>query len=194
VRTIEDLLAEIKRCTICTKHLPFHPSPVLRVSKKASLLIIGHAPGRRAHINQLSWDDNSGDRLREWLGIEKSVFYDIDKVAMTSMGFCYPGTYREGGDKPPRPECAPQWHSKLHDLMPNIKMTLLIGAYAQKYYLRAKMKSSLTETVKSWKEYMPQFLPLPHPSWRNIGWIKKNPWFVAELLPELKKVIKNINL
>lgn len=192
MKSLEDILNEIKKCNLCVGKLPFEPNPVLKVSEKASLRIIGQAPGLRAHLNKLSWSDNSGDRLRSWLGLDKSIFYDQDKVAITSMGFCYPGTYPKGGDKPPRSECAKEWHSLLNPLLPNIKLTLLIGAYAQKYYLGNKIKPTLTETVRAWQDYMPNYIPLPHPSWRNIAWLKKNQWFEEELLPELKSMVKEL--
>ncbi len=185
------LLKEIESCTVCSSFFLHEPRPVVRASADAKLLIIGQAPGRKVHDSGIPWDDASGRNLRNWLGISDGVFYDEHKVALVPMGFCYPGTGK-GGDLPPRPECAPLWHEKLLHQCQSIKLTLLIGQYAQKYYLSGLMKNNLTETVKSFKEYMPKYLPLPHPSPRNRLWMKKNAWFEDSLLPEMKEIISKI--
>ena len=185
------LLKEIRQCTECEAHLPLGPRPVLAAHRDARILIIGQAPGKRVHQSGIPWDDPSGDRLREWTGIDKRDFYNDKKVALAPMGFCYPGTGKSG-DLPPRKECAPLWHDKLLALMPNVKLTLLLSQYAHAHYLGARKKDSLTETVRSWKEYRPVYIPLPHPSPRNNIWLKKNPWFQKEVLPYLKRKIRSL--
>jgi uracil-DNA glycosylase len=163
-------------------------------SRKARLRVIGQAPGRKVHETGITWNDKSGERLREWLGLTPEIFYDAKKVAITAMAFCYPGKSKSG-DLPPRPECAFLWHGKLTAHLPNIKLTLLIGSYAQKYYLGKRCKKTLTETVKAWQEYIPLgFLPLVHPSPRNLMWLRKNPWFEKELVLELRKKILELGL
>lgn len=179
------LLAEVSACTVCAPYLPNLPKPILRASAKARLLIVGQAPGRRVHETGIPWNDPSGDRLRDWLQIDRATFYDTTRIAIIPTGFCYPGT-GPGGDLPPRPECAPLWHPRLRAALPNIELTLLIGSYAQAYYLGKQAKKSLTETVRSYREYPPEFLPLPHPSPRNQLWLKNNPWFAGEVLPVLR--------
>lgn len=176
---------------VCVKHLPLGPRPVLQANSKARLLIIGQAPGKKVHESGVPWDDTSGKRLRTWLGITPEQFYDEKKVALVPMGFCYPGTGKSG-DLPPREECAPLWHQKILDLMPQVQLRLLLSQYAQKYYLGSKQKSSLTETVREWKSYTPTYLPLPHTSPRNNIWLKKNPWFEIELIPYLRRRIRMI--
>lgn len=170
---------------MCAPYLPNPPRPILRASAKARLLIVGQAPGRRVHETGIPWNDPSGDRLRDWLQIDRATFYDTSRIAIIPTGFCYPGT-GPGGDLPPRPECAPLWHPRLRAALPNIELTLLIGSYAQAYYLGKQAKKSLTETVRSYREYPPEFLPLPHPSPRNQLWLKNNPWFAGEVLPVLR--------
>jgi uracil-DNA glycosylase len=159
---------------------------VLRAAPAARLLIVGQAPGTRVHETGIPWNDRSGQRLRTWLHIGDAVFYDPSQVAIVPMGFCYPGVDSRGGDLPPRPECAPLWHPRLRAGLPDIALTLLVGLYAQRHYLGKACKESLTATVRSWRDYGPAVLPLPHPSWRNTAWLKKNPWFEAELLPDLR--------
>jgi uracil-DNA glycosylase len=183
---IEKLLAEVRACRVCAAELPLGPRPVLRASADARLLIIGQAPGTRVHASGIPWDDRSGERLRDWLATPPEVFYDPGRIAIVPMGFCYPGVDARGGDRPPRPECAPLWHSRLLAALPRVELTLLVGAYAQAYHLGKRRKASLTETVRAWRDYAPDYLPLPHPSWRNTAWLKRNPWFEAELLPELR--------
>ena len=183
------LLKEIRNCHLC-KNLPLGPKPVLQVSSpKVTLLITGQAPGTKAHETGITFNDPSGDRLREWLGIDRKLFYDDTLIAIIPMGFCYPGRDAKRGDLPPRKECAPQWRDKLLKLLPNVQLTLLVGSYAQNYVLG---KGKLSDRVKNFKEYLPQFLPLPHPSWRTRIWAKKNPFFDSEVLPELKERIHKI--
>ncbi|MEQ9468106.1 MAG: uracil-DNA glycosylase family protein [Ekhidna sp.] len=179
------LLEEIGSCTVCSSFFLHEPRPVVQASKSSKLLIIGQAPGRKVHESGIPWDDASGRNLRKWLGISDEVFYDEGKVALIPMGFCYPGSGKSG-DLPPRPECAPLWHEKLMGHFNSLKLILLVGQYAQKYYLGDTARATLTETVKAYEEYLPRYLPLPHPSPRNQLWIKKNPWFELELLPHLK--------
>jgi uracil-DNA glycosylase len=187
---LESLLKELRACTLCAAHLPLGPRPVLRARKSARLLVVGQAPGTRVHETGLPFNDRSGDRLRLWMNVSRDSFYDERRVAIVPMGFCYPGRDAAGGDLPPRPECAPLWHPKLRPMLPNIELTLLIGAYAQKYYLGTARKRSVAETVRAWRDYLPEFLPLPHPSWRNTGWLRRNPWFERELVPELRRRVE----
>lgn len=176
-------LAEVRACTLCAAHL--EPRPVLRAAATARLLIVGQAPGRRVHETGIPWNDPSGDRLRDWLGLDRPAFYDESRIAIIPTGLCYPGTAK-GGDLPPRPECAPRWHPPLRARLPDIRLTLLIGQYAQAYYLGVRRQASLTATVAAWRDYLPEFMVLPHPSPRNQLWLKRNPWFAADLLPELR--------
>jgi uracil-DNA glycosylase len=159
------------------------------MAASARLLIVGEAPGTRVHETGIPWNDRSGDRLRQWLALEREAFYDETRIAIMPMGFCYPGIDENGGDRPPRPECAPAWHGRLRALLPRIELTLLVGQYAQAYYLGKRRKEGMTETVRAWRDYGPAFLPLPHPSWRNTAWLRKNPWFDRELVPDLRKRI-----
>jgi len=183
------LLADIRACRICESDLPLGPRPIIRAGEAAKLLIIGQAPGTRVHESGVPWDDASGERLRGWLDMPSDIFNDENHVAIMPMGFCYPGRVEKGGDKPPRPECAPQWHAKVLADLTQVKLTLLVGSYAQKHYLGKAMKKTMTETVRAFRDYLPAYLPTPHPSWRAQGWEKKNPWFEAEVLPELRKRI-----
>jgi len=150
-------------------------------------MIVGQAPGTKVHETGIPWNDASGKRLREWLGLDDATFYDESRIAIVPMGFCYPGANPKGGDMPPRPECAPRWHPPLRDALPNVELTLLVGQYAQGWYLRTKRKNTMTETVRAWRDYAPDFLPTPHPSWRTTHWQKKNPWFDADVIPELRR-------
>ena len=184
---LENLLGEIRRCTLCEKHLADGVRPVLTAHPQARLMIIGQAPGRRVHETGIPWNDPSGNRLREWLGMDSEAFYNEKNIAIVPTGFCFPGTGKSG-DLPPRPECAPLWHPQLLPLLPNIKLTLLIGQYAQKYYLGKRAKKTLTETVQCWEEYLEDgYLPLPHPSPRNQLWLKKNPWFERDVVPVMRR-------
>lgn len=182
------LLKEIRQCTACEPHLSHGANPVIQAHPNARLLIIGQAPGIKVHESSIPWNDASGERLREWLGIDSNTFYDEQKVAIVPMGFCYPGKGKSG-DLPPRPECAELWHQKVLQSLPNIQMTLLIGQYAQNYYLKERTTKTLTETVKNWQTWAPEFLPLPHPSPRNNIWLKKNPWFENDVIPYIRQHI-----
>jgi uracil-DNA glycosylase len=181
------LLAELRACTRCAAHLPLGARPVVRGLPAARLLVTSQAPGTKVHETGLSFNDRSGDRLRDWLGIDRDTFYDERRLAILPMGMCYPGRYAKGGDLPPRPECAPLWHARLLAAWPKVELTLLVGSYAIDYYLKGRKRQSMTETVRAWRDYLPEFLPLPHPSWRTTAWEKKNPWFAAEVLPELRR-------
>jgi uracil-DNA glycosylase len=189
-QAIAALKAEISACTVCSEQLQAGPRPIVQFSATARLVIIGQAPGTKVHESGIPWDDASGDRLREWTGLSKAEFYDASKVALVPMGFCYPGT-RASGDLPPRPECAPLWHERVLDVLPPDRLTLLVGSYAQARYLPATKKLSLTERVRSFALFGPQFLPLPHPSWRSTGWMARNPWFESEVLPALQSSARN---
>lgn len=187
--SLEKLLGEIRSCDICRDHLALGPRPVLSASKNASVAIIGQAPGTKVHASGIPWDDQSGKVLRKWLDVDEDTFYDPDQFAIIPMGFCYPGKGRSG-DLPPRPECAPEWHESLFNELKHIKLVLLIGQYAQRYYLGKEAKPTLTETVKSFDQFGSLYLPLPHPSPRNRFWFTKNPWFEAEVIPYLRNIIK----
>jgi uracil-DNA glycosylase len=186
------LLKDIRACRICAEHLPHEPRPVLRAKTTARLCIAGQAPGTRVHASGMPFTDPSGDRLRDWLGIDKAAFYDETRVAIVPMGFCFPGLDAKGGDRPPRKECAPAWRNKVFGNLKRVELTLLVGSYAQVWHLKGRTKPTLTETVKAWREYGPAMIPLPHPSWRNNAWIKRNPWFEAELLPHLRRRVSRI--
>ena len=189
------LLDRIRACTHCAVHLPLGPRPVLRAAPTARLLIIGQAPGTRVHETGIPWNDRSGERLRDWLQMPPSLFYDETQVAIVPMGFCYPGVNARGGDLPPRPECAPLWHEAVLGELPDIRLTLLIGQYAQARYLGNWRGKTLTETVNRHAEYSREgLLPLPHPSWRTTGWEKRNPWFGADVLPRLRAAVAALDL
>ena len=185
------LVDEIKACTICEKSLPHGVNPIFSVSAKSKVVIIGQAPGSIVHKTGIPWDDKSGVRLREWLGVNEQQFYNADNFAIVPMGFCYPGKGKSG-DLPPRPECAPAWHNRLFSLMGKPSLTLLIGSYAQAYYLGENAMSTLTQTVQNFESYLPEIVVLPHPSPRNNIWLKKNPWFEAELLPVLQERVSTL--
>ena len=185
---LTSLLTEIRACQVCAAHLPHPPNPVLRAHVNARLLLVGQAPGRRVNETGIPWNDPSGDNLREWLQMTREEFYDERNIAIVPAGFCYPGTGKSG-DLPPRPECAPLWHPPLLKALPKIELTLLIGSYAQAYYLKERIKPTLTETVMNYAEYLPSFLPLPHPSPRNRLWLRRNPWFAEEVLPLLRACV-----
>lgn len=188
--SIKSLLKDIRACNYC-EDLPLGPRPVVRFAKSSKLLIVGQAPGTAVHASGIPWDDPSGDRLRQWMGVDKEAFYDESSIAIVPMGFCYPGKGKSG-DLPPRPECAELWHKKILSQLENIELTLLIGQYAQKYFLGDRSKRTLTETVKHWHEYAPKFLPLPHPSPRNNIWLKKNGWFEKEVVPHLSTICSRL--
>lgn len=180
-----ELIEEIRACTLCAPHLAAGPRPIVQFSATARIVIIGQAPGNRVHQSGIPWDDASGERLREWTGLTPDLFYNPAITALMPMGFCYPGT-GASGDLPPRPECAPLWHQRVLAALPRERLTLLVGSYAQDRYLTENKRMSLTERVRAFSTLDPLFLPLPHPSWRSTGWMRKNPWFEAELLPELR--------
>lgn len=184
---LQTLVEEARACRRCHERLPLGARPVLQASATARLLIVGQAPGTRVHESGLPFNDASGDRLREWLGIQRPLFYDQTLVAIVPMGLCYPGRDKNGGDRPPVKECATLWHPPLRALLPALELTLLVGSYAQAYYLGKSREKTLTETVRNWQNYGPDFMPLPHPSWRNSAWLKRHPWFAQELLPELRQ-------
>ena len=183
-RSLDRLLVDVRACEVCAQHLPSGPRPIVQVGPTAPIVIIGQAPGRRVHETGIPWDDPSGDRLRTWLGIEHGAFYDPASVAIVPMGFCFPGS-ASSGDKPPRPECAPLWHDELLGHLPENRLEVIIGIYAQKRYITERGKN-LTETVANYEQYLPRQIVLPHPSPRNQGWFKKNPWFEADVLPAMR--------
>ena len=190
-REFAALLADVRACTLCAPFLPHGPRPVLQLHRAARILIVGQAPGSKVHKTGVPFDDQSGDRLRDWLGIDSATFYDEKRIALLPMGFCYPGTGKSG-DLPPRPECAATWREQLLAQLPNIELTIVIGQYAQAWHLgvrggKAMAKANLTETVAAWREYWPTILPLPHPSPRNNIWLKRNDWFASDVLPSLRK-------
>ncbi|MEQ9290552.1 MAG: uracil-DNA glycosylase family protein [Cyclobacteriaceae bacterium] len=187
---VEDLLTEIRSCRICEQSLPLGPNPIVQFSENSRILVVGQAPGTRVHKTGIPWNDPSGNNLRKWMDIDSEVFYDTSKIAIVPMGFCYPGKGKSG-DLPPRTECAEAWHQKVLDHLPNLELTLLIGQYAQNYYLKGRL-GTLTETVQNWKAYQPRFFPLPHPSPRNNIWMRKNPWFGEEVLPQLQKSVRSV--
>lgn len=186
---LEQLLKQVRACRLCESHLPYGPRPVLRAASSARLLIVGQAPGRRVHETGIPWNDPSGERLRDWLQLDREQFYDENRIAIIPTAFCYPGT-GPGGDLPPRSECAPLWHPRLLRQLPNLRVALLIGSYAQAYYLGDRRKRTLTETVRAWRDYQPDYMPLPHPSPRNQSWLKRNPWFDAEVIPRLRGMVR----
>jgi len=188
--SLTSLLTEVRACTLCADHLPLGPRPIVQIHSSANILIAGQAPGRRVHETGVPFNDVSGDRLREWLGIAREVFYDPRQVAILPMGFCFPGTGRSG-DLPPRPECAPAWRTALLSHLKNLKLTLVIGQYAQAYYLPNESES-VTEAVQGWKKHWPHTVPLPHPSPRNNIWLKRNPWFEEELIPVLRSRVSKV--
>lgn len=185
------LLEDIRSCSICEEFLDLGPNPVVSASPKSKILVIGQAPGTKVHASGIPWDDASGKNLRKWLGVSNEQFYNPDLFGIVPMGFCYPGKGKSG-DLPPRPECAPKWHSLLLEQMPQVRLTLLIGQYAQGYYLGDRKKKTLTETVRNFREYLPEFLPLVHPSPRNGIWMRKNEWFEQEIVPELQQVVREV--
>lgn len=183
------LLAEIRACRLCAAALPLGPKPVLRLGLGARLLIVGQAPGTRVHATGIPWNDPSGDRLREWLGMDRDTFYDERRIAIVPVGLCYPGRGRNG-DLPPRRECAPTWFPRLKPFLETVRLTLLVGAHAQAYHLGPLRKRDLTATVRAFRDYLPAFFPLPHPSPRNIGWLRRHPWFEREVRPALREAVE----
>ncbi len=187
---VDNLFDEIRACRACAAHLPLGPRPVLRGTASARLLVISQAPGTKVHETGLSFNDRSGDRLRQWLGLDRESFYDEARVAILPMGLCYPGRDGKGGDRPPRPECAPLWHARVLGVLPRIELTLLVGSYAIAYYLPAAKRRSMTEIVAAWRDFLPRFLPLPHPSWRTMMFERRNSWFEKDLVPELRRRVR----
>ena len=185
------LIEQVSKCVICEPHLPLGARPVIQFNPNARILIAGQAPGVKVHETGVPFNDASGNRLREWLGLTRDEFYDANNIAILPMGFCYPGRGKSG-DLPPRKECAPAWREQLLAALPNIELTIVLGKYAQAYHLPETKKMPLTELVKSWREYWPNYLVLPHPSPRNNIWLKKNPWFEQDVLPELDKHVAAI--
>ncbi|MBK8526901.1 MAG: uracil-DNA glycosylase family protein [Rubrivivax sp.] len=190
-RTLRELLLAVRACRVCEARLPLGPRPVLQAGTEARILVIGQAPGSRAHASGVPWDDASGDRLRSWMGVDKSIFYDADKIAIIPMGLCYPGR-GASGDLPPRPECAPLWMAPLLAKLPRIELTLLIGLHAQRHFLGARRQRSLTETVGAWRDHAPAVMPLPHPSPRNTAWFQAHPWLEQELVPALRRRVQQL--
>ena len=186
VSDLESMLARIRGCEICTD-LPLGPRPVLQAEESAKILVIGQAPGTKVHATGIPWNDPSGDRLRDWMAVDRDTFYDDGRIAIMPMGFCYPGRLERGGDLPPRPECAPAWHDQMRAALPKVELTLLIGMYAQSYYLKERKSKTLTETVRRWRKFLPETIVTPHPSWRTTAWQRKNPWFEEELVPVLRQ-------
>ena len=185
------LLAEVRQCTLCAAHLPLPPRPVLQADSRARILIASQAPGRRVALTGIPFDDASGERLRDWMGVDSAVFYDPARVAILPMAFCYPGK-GPSGDLPPRPECAPAWRAQLLAQLPALELTLVIGSYAQAWHLNGRAKTSLTENVRDWRNFGDGAIPLPHPSPRNNLWLRRNPWFEQELLPVLRERIRRL--
>lgn len=185
---ISSLLAEIRGCAVCAAHLPHGPRPVIQFSPTARLVIVGQAPGIRVHETGVPWNDESGRRLRDWTGLDEATFHDPARVAMIPIGFCYPGK-GDGADLPPRPECAPLWHDRLLALLPEPRLMLLVGMHAQARYLAGRRKATLTGTVRDFRAHLPWSFPLPHPSWRSTGWMKRNPWFARDVVPRLRAAV-----
>lgn len=188
---MKKLISEIKNCTVCEPHLDLGAKPIVSFTENSKILLISQTPGRIAHEKDIAWDDPSGKVLRTWLNVTMDEFYNPDNFAIFPLGFCYPGKGKTG-DKPPRKECAPLWHSSVMKKFENVQLKILIGSYSQNYYLPNYKKENLTTKVKNYKDYLPNFFVLPHPSPRNRFWMQKNPWFEKDIIPELQKIIKNI--
>lgn len=188
---LRQLLKEIRSCRVCESELPHTPRPVLVADPRALILIAGQAPGRKVHETGIPWNDASGDRLRAWLGLTRQEFYDRSKIAIVPMGFCFPGT-GPSGDYPPRPECRRTWHERLFPLLRNIQLRIIVGSYAQSFHLPQHGKPTLTQTVKAWRQFAPECFPLPHPSPRNQLWLKRNPWFERDVLPQLRATVRRV--
>ncbi|EHH69309.1 uracil-DNA glycosylase family protein [Gluconobacter morbifer] len=188
-KPLEALVHEVRACRVCEAHLPLGARPLIHVSSTSRLLIASQAPGTKAHMSNRSFYDASGDRLREWLGISADDFYDVRKVAILPMGLCYPGRLPKGGDCPPRPECAPLWRNRVLSLMPDIRLTLLVGSYSQYHVLG---RGSVTERVRNFRDYLPDYFPLPHPSWRTGAWERRSPWFQEDVIPALRERVRTL--
>lgn len=185
----ESLIREIRACRVCAAALSAGPRPIVQFSATSRIVIIGQAPGTRVHESGVPWDDASGERLRDWTGLSPRQFYDPAIVALVPMGFCYPGT-GTSGDLPPRRECAPLWHDRVLALLPVDRLTLLVGRYAQAQYLGPSGKQTMTAAVRAFADHSPVIFPLPHPSWRSTGWMRKSPWFEADVLPALREAVR----
>ena len=185
---LNDLLVRIRACRACERTLPLGPRPVVVADARARILVAGQAPGKRVHESGIAWNDASGKRLREWLGLSPEQFYDPALVSLVPMGFCYPGT-GPAGDNPPPPDCRQLWHGLLLPHLPNLRLKIIIGHYAQAYHLAASAKPTLTETVAAWRHYAPSLYPVPHPSPRNQMWLRRNPWFMSELVPDMQAAV-----
>lgn len=190
--SLETVLSEIRACRVCAADLPHVPRPVIRASRSARLCIVGQAPGTRVHATGIPFNDRSGDVLRAWLGVTPDVFYDERRIAIVPMGFCFPGQDDKGGDRPPRRECAPLWRTRVFAELPNLQLTVLVGLYAQRWHLGARRHRTLRETVARWRDYGPDYFPLPHPSWRNRAWLSANPWFAEDVVPALRARVSAI--
>ena len=189
-RALAEAVAAARACTICAAELPLGPRPVLLVRPTTRLLIVSQAPGTRVHETGLPFNDRSGDRLRDWLGIDRDTFYGHPVLGIMGVGLCYPGVDTKGGDKPPMKICAPTWHPRIRPLLTKVELILLVGSYAQDFYLGSRRKPSMTETIAAWREYLPELLPLPHPSWRNTAWLKRQPWFERDVVPLLQRRVR----
>lgn len=186
-RDLEALLGEIRACRACAGEIP-EPRPVVMVAPETRILVCGQAPGRRVHESGLPFTDASGDRLRDWMGIDSETFYGDPRIGVAAMAFCFPGTNPKGGDFPPPPRCATLWRRRLVETLPKVELTLLVGWHAQRWALGERVHASMTETVAHWREFAPAgYLPMPHPSWRNTAWLKRNPWFESEVIPWLRR-------
>ncbi len=185
-------MEQVRACRRCEPTLPLGARPVLRVSPTARILIVGQAPGLKVHQTGIPWNDPSGDRLRQWMGVDRETFYDESRIAIIPAGFCYPGRDKRGGDLPPRPECSEIWLPKLLPFLQRIELKILAGAYAQKIHLGERVKASVTDTVRAWRDYLPAVIVLPHPSFRNVRWLQQNPWFEREVLPILRKRVSEL--
>ena len=190
--TLDVILAEIRSCRACAGELPHEPRPVVRVATETRLLICGQAPGRRVHESGLPFDDPSGDRLRRWLGVDRETFYGDPRIGVAAMAFCFPGTDPKGGDYPPPRRCADLWSRRLLEQLPRVELTLLVGRHAMDWALGPRAKPTMAETVGSWREYLPGALPMPHPSWRNTGWLKRHPWFEDDVTPWLQARVRDM--
>lgn len=189
--TLKELLVQVRNCTLCSEDLPLGPNPILSAHSKSKIVLLSQAPGRIAHELSRAWDDPGGKQLRKWLNVTEEQFYNPENFAIVPVGFCYPGKAKTG-DLPPRPECAPLWHNLVLEKMPNVSLTILIGTYAQKYYLKENVKKTVKETVGEYQAYLPKYFPIPHPSPTNRFWKVKNPWFEELVVPELQQKIKEI--
>lgn len=185
--SLDAVLADIRACRACADELPHEPRPVVRVSPQTRILICGQVPGNRVHQSGLPFTDPSGDRLRRWMGVDYERFYADPRIGVAAMAFCYPGTAPKGGDYPPPRRCAQLWRRRLLAALPKVELTLLVGSYAQDWALGDRAGASMTDTVAAWREYLPDYLPMPHPSWRNTAWLKRNPWFEDEVVPYLRE-------